>query len=148
MAARRVTAHCADLSHARGGGPSALRIRRVTALRDCGASPGPEWASSAFTPRGAARPDAGPRADAGLSATMLSVNVHLQVLSHNGRGLFPDARPAFEKCRSALAGNGGTKVELVLESDGRWRLVCARPACRNCYQYMSPSTTKYGERGR
>jgi hypothetical protein len=108
---RRVTAHCAGLSHARGGGPAALRIRRVTALRDCGARPGPEWASSVFPVR-AAGPDAGPRAGAGRSATMLSVNVHLQVLSHNGRVLFPDARPAFENCRSALAGNGGTEVEL------------------------------------
>ena len=48
---------------------------------------------------------------------MLSVNVHLQVLWHNGRDR-PDARPAFEKCRSALAGNGGTEVELDLAYNG------------------------------
>src|SRR5713101_1336845 len=118
MAARRVTAHCAHLSHARGGGPAALRIRRVTALRACGASPGLNGRHLRPGSLRAAGPDAGPRAGAGLAATMPSVNVRLQVLSHNGRGLFPARGPAFEKCRSALAGNGGTEVELDRACNG------------------------------
>jgi len=47
---------------------------------------------------------------------MLSVNVHLQVRSQ-WPGLFRRG-PAFEKCRSALAGNGGTEVELDLAHNG------------------------------
>ncbi|HEX9515810.1 MAG TPA: hypothetical protein VF940_06505 [Streptosporangiaceae bacterium] len=44
--------------------------------------------------------------------------MHLQVLSRNGWGLLPDPRPAFEKCRAALAGDGGKEAELDLAYNG------------------------------
>jgi hypothetical protein len=78
--------------------------------------------------RRAAGPDAGPRAGAGLSAAMLSVNVHLQVLSHNSRGLFPTHA---RHLRNAGPGMAGRRWNWIWRATACGRQDCAwRPGGR------------------
>ncbi len=74
------------------GGPSALRIRPVTASRTAAPALGPAWTLSVFPVR--CRLPGLMLARAGVSGIRHDAigNVHLQVLSHNDWGLLPDTR--------------------------------------------------------